>query len=473
RQRTLRATIEWSYGLLSDRQRELHGALAVFAGGCTLADARAIAGSGVDLLPDLESLVAWSLLRSDVADGDVRLSMLETVREHAVARLDGEGTLEGLRQRHAERFLALASSAEDELTGSDQAAWLDRLERELDNIRAALDWLLASGRVEDALRAIAALQRFWVAHAHVGEARRWLSLGLALAGDVPVELRAAALWTAAQQATAQSDWDAAVPLLEEARELFHDSGNRRDEVFALSHLSFVALRRDDLEHAEELCEEALEIARRTGDARTTSAALQSIGDVHSAQSEHEQALTEYEEAVELRRGLGDPLLVADGVYNLGVTAFHARDHSRAQPAFEEALALARMLGEAPHIAAAQFMLAELGFLAGDTLTRERARESLSIYTELGDDRSRARCLVLLGGVAAAEGSPEDAARFLGAAESLRGESPPDLFELTVLERVLPELSASLGDTGLAALRAEGARLRDRTLAQVVPVGIEE
>ena len=152
-----------------------------------MSDARAIAGPGERFLADLEALVAWSLLRSDVADGEVRLSMLETVREHAMAMLEAEGGVEDLRRRHAERFLALALAAQPELAGPDQAAWLERLEHELDNIRAALDWLLAAGRVEDALRAVTALDRFWRAHGHVSEARRWLSLGLGLAEGVSPE----------------------------------------------------------------------------------------------------------------------------------------------------------------------------------------------------------------------------------------------------------------------------------------------
>ena len=223
RQRTLRATIAWSYGLLSADQQALHGALGVFAGGCTLDDARALADAGPGFFKDLESLVAWSLVRSEVADGDVRLSMLETVREDAVARLAASGDLDELRQSSCG---ASSSSwrpwAEDELAGPNQAEWLERLERELDNIRAALDWLLSSGRVEEALRAMSALERFWRGHGHVTEARRWLALGLALVDRCVGRGASGALWTAAQQATAQSDSDAAVPLLEEAIELFRE-----------------------------------------------------------------------------------------------------------------------------------------------------------------------------------------------------------------------------------------------------------
>ena len=360
-----RATIEWSYGLLDQHQRALHEALAVFAGGCTLADARALAGPGPRFLADLESLVAWSLLRSDVADGEVRLSMLETVREHAVSKLDSEGKLESLRERHAERFLALASAAESELTGSAHARWLDRLEHELDNIRAMLDWCLSSGRVEDALRAIAALERFWRAHAHVSEARRWLSLGLGLARDLPAEVRAVALRAAAQQATAQSDWAAAASLLEEARELFHECERGSDEVIVLAYLGWVALRQEEPERAEALCEDALELARELGDPAATAAALMTLGDVRSAQGDHDGALSEYEEAVHVRRGLGDPLLVTDAIYNLGMTAFQGGNLTRARPAFEEALRLARELDEAPWVGAAQFMLSQLDLSADE------------------------------------------------------------------------------------------------------------
>jgi len=475
RQRTLRATIEWSYGLLNDRQCALHEALAVFAGGCTLADARAIAGPEPRFLADLESLVAWSLLRSDVADGDVRLSMLETVREHAVSRLDSEGKLEGLRERHAERFLALAAAAESELTGSAHAEWLDRLEHELDNIRAMLDWCLSSGRVEDALRAIAALERFWRAHAHVSEARRWLSLGLGLAEDLPVDVRAVALRAAAQQATAQSDWGAAAALLEEARELFRACDRGSDEVIVLAYLGWVALRRDEPERAETLCEEALALAREVGDSAATAAALMTMGDVRSTQGDHEGALTEYEEAVTLRRGLGDPLLVADAIYNLGMAAFQGDDLARARPAFEEALGLARELHEAPHVAAAQFMLAQLDLIAGGSgAAAERARESLGFYTDLEDNRSRARCVVILASAAAAEEAFEEAARLLGTADALRGGLPLDMFELPILERTMPRLEAAIGEQRLSDLRAEGARPENSPRArEIVSSGVEE
>jgi predicted ATPase/class 3 adenylate cyclase len=474
RQRTLRATIDWSYGLLSESQRNLHEALAVFAGGCTLEDARAICEAGASFLADLEALVAWSLLRSDVSDGDVRLSMLETVREHAAARLTSAGRLEELRHRHAERFLELAKTAQNELAGPEQAAFLDRLERELDNIRATLDWCLSSGRVESALCAVSSLERFWRAHGHATEARRWLSLGLGLGDSVPTAVRADALWTAAQQATAQYDWDAAVPLLEEALVLFREDGRGREVVFALADLGFVAVVQNDYDRAAELSDQGLAVARELGDERAVSAALNNLGEVRSLQGEHESALQHYEEALVLRRALGDPLLVADSMYNLGVAAFRAGDASRARQACTEALILARDLGEAPHIAAAQFMLAELELLGGNPEAAENAiRESLSIYAAFDNDRARAGCLVVLGGIAAAKGAFEEAARLLGAAERLRGDSLLNPFEVTILDRFEHELEAALGEDSVAELKAEGARVGHQSPPQVVPAGIEE
>ena len=459
RQRTLRATIAWSYGLLSESQRQLHNALAVFAGGCTFEDARAVAQAGSGFFRDLESLVAWSLVRSDVTDGDARLSMLETVREDAAARAAAAGKLDDLRRRHAERFLELTRAAADELAGANQVEWLERLERELDNVRGTLDWCFSSGRVEEALTAISALDRFWRAHGHVSEARRWLGLGLALADDAPREVRADALWTAARQAAAQSDWDAAVPLLEDALDLFREQCRGREVVFALSELGSVALRRDDTKRAAMFCEEALVLARTLGDPRATSAALNILAEVSRSQGDHERALALAEEAVLLRKALGDPLLIADSTYHLGVAAFESGNLERAENAFGASLSLARELGEVLFTGAALCMLGSIALLRDDlSLASDRLHESLGIYTEVEDRRSTAECLCALGGYAAASGEPERAARLWGAADSLRGDSPLEYAEPAIEARFGPGLVESLGVERFAELRAEGKRL---------------
>jgi len=443
RQRTLRATIDWSYRLLSDRQRELHAALAVFVGGAALDDARTVAVSDGRFLPDLEALVAWSLVRSEVADGQVRLSMLETVREHAVEHAGRTGVLATLRTRHAELFLQLAREAEPALAGEDQTEWLARLEREHDNLGAAVDWMFLSGRVEDGLSAVSALERFWRAHGHVSEARRLLALGLGLASDVAPEIRASALWTAAQQATAQSDWPAAAAMLDEAQVLFHELGHGREEIFALANGSFVARMQGDVARAEALADEAVARARELGDDRATSGALMALGDVHSDKRDHDGALSRYEEAILLRSALGDPLLVADAVLNAGMAEFRGGYDARSRASFARALELARQLDEKPYVAASQLMLALLDLRAGDgRVAAERASESLALYAELGDDRSSARCVLVLAGAAAVEGDTDEALSLVGQASELRQGEPLDEYEQPVFDRHLAQLSGA-------------------------------
>ena len=459
RQRTLRAAIDWSYGRLTDSQRALHGSIATFADSGSLDDVRAVADTGPELLRDLEALVGWSLIRSEPTDGHLRLSMLETVREHALERMRETGTLDELRKRHAEHFLGLILGADAQ---REQPVGLERLEDEFDNIVAAIDWLLASGRSDDALRAISTLERFWRAHAHVTEARRLLALALSLATDASVALRADALWTAARLATGQSDWDAAVPLLEEAEMLFRAEGRGRELVFALAEHGFIELRRDDVDRAAALCDEALEIARGLDDARATSGVLTSLSDVARTQGRHEAALAYAEEALALRRTLDDvdSLLIVDATYHAGVAAFGGGDFERSAKAFGEVLALSRTLGDAMYTAAALCMLGTTGLLSGELeLVHARLSESLAIYTELDDDRSRAECLCALGGYAAATGHPEEAARLWGAADSARGSRPLEYAEPLIEERFTPYLVETLGSS-LEELRARGRQEPD-------------
>jgi len=456
RQRTLRAAIDWSYERLTSSQQALHGTLAVFSDGALLADARALAADDSTFLADLEALVGWSLIRSDASDGSVRLSMLETVREHALGHLRDTGLLDDLRQRHAERFLQLALDAEQHLAGPEQADWLQRLDHEFDNLTTALDWLLASGRAEDALRAVSALERFWRAHAHVGEARRLLSLGLELGTNLAPDVRANALWTSARQAAAQSAWDAVVPLLEQALALFREQGRQRDVAFALSELGFVALRQGDGARAARLCDEALAIARELGEPRTTSGVLAIVAEVSRIRGEFEQAVGHSEEALELRRAIGDATLVTDSTYHLGVSSFAAGDLPRSAEAFEATLELADRLGDTLYRAAALCMLGAVDLLQGDTAqAHDRLTESLGTYTDLADDRSRAECLCALGGHAAASGRPEDAARLWGEADKLRGGSPLEYAEPAIEARFLPGVIDALGNDVYERLRGAG------------------
>ena len=301
---------------------------------CTLDDARALAGREPRFLADLEALVAWSLLRSDVADGGVRLSMLETVREHAVSRLDTAGSSTGFVRGMPNDSSALASTAEAELTGAAHAEWLDRLEQELDNIRAMLDWCLSSGRVEDALRAIAALDRFWRAHAHGArraDGSRWASGSRATCRPTSAQMPC----VPRPAGDGSERLGAQLPLLEDARTLFRRVRASSREVKVLAYLGGSRCGR-----GAGTCRRARVRSRwrsrvELGDPAATAAALMTLADVRSRQGDRGAALAEYEEAVTVRHGLGIPSSSPTATYNLGVSAFEGGNLERARQAFEE------------------------------------------------------------------------------------------------------------------------------------------
>jgi predicted ATPase len=184
RHQTLRSTIDWSYDLLNPDEQRLFTRLGVFVGSCTLEAVEAVCKAENDLaaqvLDLITSLVNKSLLlHEDQQDGEPRFSLLETIREYALERLAVSGAEELLRDQHAAYYLALAEQAEPELTGARQAEWLNTLEREHDNMRTALRWVIERGLGETSIRLTAALWRFWYIRGHVSEGRRWLERVLA------------------------------------------------------------------------------------------------------------------------------------------------------------------------------------------------------------------------------------------------------------------------------------------------------
>src|SRR5581483_7582102 len=221
RQQTLRATIDWSYELLTDEERALFRRSGVFVGGATLEAIEAICDphGELDALGAVASLVDKSLLRTE-GGHEPRLGMLETLREYAGERLEAAGETGRLREAHAAYYLALAEEAEPYLRGAQQATWLARLEDEHDNLRAALQWALQQGDAATGLRLGGALWRFWYLHGHAGEGWRWLTQLLALpgddAGDDLARARAQALSGAGTFAELRGDHAGAQALLEES-----------------------------------------------------------------------------------------------------------------------------------------------------------------------------------------------------------------------------------------------------------------
>jgi predicted ATPase/class 3 adenylate cyclase len=337
RQQTLRATIEWSYELLDEDEQRLFAGLAVFRGGCTLESAEEVCVADLDTL---QSLVDKSLVR--LREGD-RFWMLETIREFAVERLDELDESGALRRRHAEHFIALAEEAEPHARQVD-VEWLDRLDRELDNFRTALDWLNERGETQLVLRLAGTLDDLWGTRGYLAEGRRRLEDALA-ADESPTADRAKALLAAADMAIGHGDaaaarlragealalhrelgddWGSAAALLmlghaaadaedyetarehwEESARLFHRAGDVFEALIVTRMLAWAYDELGERERARKLKLDVLEQARATGDKHVQVHALESLAHVDAAEGMVKEAASMLEEAWELNRQLGD------------------------------------------------------------------------------------------------------------------------------------------------------------------------
>ncbi|MEX2279633.1 MAG: adenylate/guanylate cyclase domain-containing protein, partial [Acidimicrobiia bacterium] len=267
RQRTLRATIEWSYDLLNADEQRLFRRLGVFRGGCTLSTAEEVADTDVDTIG---ALVQKSLVR--FREG--RFWMLEAIREYAEDRLEEAGEAAETRQRHATHFLTLAEEAYPHLTGSPKE-WLDRLEAERDNLRAALEQLSSSGQAPDLLRLAGALWRFWYQRVHLAEGRRWLETALDM-DRAPTTLRARALNGATGLAMSMGDLETAEVRVREALDIYGALGDAWGIVNSRYLLGVVLAERGEYGSAEGIFREAVEAFGDLGDDHMGLMALRAL-----------------------------------------------------------------------------------------------------------------------------------------------------------------------------------------------------
>jgi len=402
RQRTMRATVAWSYDLLGEGDRAIFRRVSVFEGGCTIGAAETVCvepGERLDVLGGLSSLVDASLLgRKTGPDGEPRLAMLAVVREYARELLAGAGEDAQARERHARHFLNLAETAEPELYGADHPAWLDRLEREHDNLRAALGWAREVGDVRLGLRLAGSLRWFWWIRGHLGEGRSWLRKFLEeeaanAGGAAPSPARAKALYGAGQLAFGQGDLAQAARLYGESLAAFRALDDRRGSAPVLAELGQVARTQGDHDRAVAFSEEALALGLEAGNGLVAAIALNTLGHVRREAGDLEGAVARFEESLahigesEHRRG------VAYGLSSLGGAALERGDHERALGLHEEALELYDVLGDKAGVAMA---LVNLGDVARERGDGERARalyeEALDLHRELGNRRGAARAL---------------------------------------------------------------------------------
>jgi predicted ATPase/class 3 adenylate cyclase len=467
RQRTLRGAIAWSYALLNESEQALFASLSVFSGGCALDAAEAVCDSEgdefVEVLERLSALLDKSLLRQEEGvEEEPRFVMLETIREYARERLEVSGNAEVIRRLHAEYFLALAEQGASELKGPDEATWLERLEMDHDNMRAALSWTLQSEEAELGMRLAGALWQFWDMRGYYGEGRRWLEEALAKDGRASVA-RVKALEGVGWLADLQGDIDRAVAAAEEGLRLGAraklESSNKASFLRILGSAAYVC---GDHERAARLYEESLALSREAGDERGVASSLLQLGNVSSDLGDHERAETFYEEGLALSRELDDKALLASALISVGAEYLLQGDHERGAMLNEEAAGLYRERGNRGHL---QYALDNLGWAAlmrGNLQQAEALhRESLALSGQLGDKLVAAEALEGLACSASARGeAAERVARLFGAAESLRGtvgyrqETREHALREPYLAAARPQLSEARWD----AAWAEGRRL---------------
>ena len=465
RHQTLRGAIEWSYSLLNVDEQTFFDQLSVFAGGCRLEAVEAVcAGNGMgeeDALPLLDRLVGNSLVVAEERHGERRYRLLESLRLYGRERLVTSGEAEATARRHAEHYLALAEAVEPELWGSDAVAWLDRLEIEHDNLRAALRWATGRGDVEIALRLGAALSRFWQVHAHLSEGLKWLESALAWTSGVSPATRARALDAAGHLARDRADYDRAWAFYEESLDLRRELSDRRGTALALNNLGVVAQLRGDHDRAVALHEESLALFRALGDERGVALSLLTLGTMAQLQGDHSRATAHYEESLALFQALGDTRGIAASLSSLGNLASSRGDFAAADGLYAECEALFRKLGDTRDIAAC---LSNQAGIARDRGNLGRAaalaQESLALFHELGDHRGIVACLELIGSATAAQGQSERGTRLLAAAETLRETTGVDrpAARGANQERTVAALCSVLGADGFARAWEAGRRL---------------
>jgi len=417
RQQTLRNTIEWSYNLLDAAEQRLFRRLSVFSGGCTLEAAEAICAAPGDgneagqVLDTVASLIDKSLLQQTEQDGEeARFMMLETIREYGLECLAASGEEAVTRLAHAEYYLTLAEAADKEVVGPQQAAWLERLEREHDNLRAALRWLLEQREVsqctESALRLGSALWRFWQVRGHPSEGRQWLEKALteSRAGMAPV--RAQALYAAGMLAIDQGDYDQATRQCEESLALFRELNDRRGMAVSLSVLGYAAQRRGENNTARALLEESLTIGRTLGDRQSIARSLCFLATEADSRGDYIAARAMYEESLAIYRETGDLYNIADVLIAFALEMHHQGEHVMARSLAEEGLELCKKLGNSMGFAYKRGiqLLHFDAFYQGDfTMARSFLEENLRTAKAQGDRAEIATGLMRLGIIALYQG----------------------------------------------------------------------
>jgi tetratricopeptide (TPR) repeat protein len=428
----------------------------------------------LDALEGVSSLLDKSLLRQEEESGaEPRLVMLETIREFALEKFEESTDAEAIKRAHADYFLALAEQAEPRLWGPEDAAWLDRLEREHDNMRAALSRALEASSAELAVRLGGALRWFWNMGGYYGEGRSWLEAALAKDGRESAQARAKVLEGVGWLANQQGDLDRAEATAEEGLKLSAEAGLGAVVTADFQNvLGDVARHRGDYERAAELLEKSLALHREARDTRGVAWSLGNLANVSSDRGNYELAKDLYEEGLVLSRDLGGAELLGAYLISLGYEYLLEGDPEKATELNEEAMELYRTRGRKSLLQAALDNLGWSALIEGDHQRSEALFvESLVLCKDLGDKLVGSESIEGLACASGVGGEAERAARLFGAAEALLEAAG---YQLGTRARSLrePYLTATRSRVGEAAWPTAWERGRSMTFEDAIAYALQ-
>jgi len=487
RHRSLRATIEWSYDLLPPHLQTFFAQLSVFRDGWTLEAAESVCQilttgregerqtASLSCLQALSELRERSLVVMEAGEDDARFRLLETLREFATEKLEETGQREPTHQRHAVFYAALARQADLEARMPENVKALQPLEREQENLRAALDWYSLHPHEADAYLAFCiALYPFWNWHGQLAEGRKYLSEALSAArGRVSEPALREGLYAAGALAVDQSDYDRAQALLEESLALSRSTEDPAGSAAALLYLGTIAHHRGDLPQAAELLEEGLALSQGLQKPWLTASLLIRLGILARNQRDFERAQALLEEALALSRRLDDKRNIAVALTNLGLVLRGLKMSERAVPLLEESLTLLRVQADKP---ALSLVLGNLGVLAHDQNDFDRAegyyREALALDYERGNRRSIALSLTNLANAAHQKQQWERSTYLCMASEAMfESMGIPRIPEdLRTMQKRLADLETKMGKDAYDTACAMGRAL---TLEQAIALALSE
>jgi predicted ATPase/class 3 adenylate cyclase/uncharacterized protein HemY len=474
RQQTLRALIDWGYNLLSEIEQILFRRLSVFVGGWTLEAAEFVcAGSGIDefeILDLLSALVDKSLVMlQEREESGFRYRLLETLRQYGQEKLATAAEKDEFEQRHRSYFSDLAETAAPYLQGMDAKGWLDQLDVEHNNFRAALTGYETNQESEQELQLVLNLSKFWTLRGYWAEGRQWLEKVLAKGIAQTPERQSTLLSDLGDLAIRQGDYGNARSLFEQSLEIQRQLADSAGIAKHLFNLGTVALCQSDYRVARSFYEESLQLQRQLADSAGIASHLFTLGIIAENQGDYELAQSLFQESFELWQSLGDQYTFAYSLNSLGSLAEKQGDYTTAQSFYQQALEIRRELGDKQGIAYSLNSFGSLAEKQGDYTTAQSFhQDSLTIQRELGDKYGTALSLRSLASVAERQNDTEQARSLYQESLQICRELQEKLGIATCLEGLARVFAAQSLWSASAKLLGAAATLRELLSCPILP-----